>query len=99
MERAALPLVAITSVVARPKSKTKPLLRGKKLDDGAPPVGRGSSFAVIRPGDVPPVGRRWAVIVSTTQNHFRLDTGRPSHGSRNRKGVGALCFLQARYHY
>src|ERR1700685_770985 len=45
------------------KSKTKPLLRGKKLAEGGPPVGRGSPFVVIRPGVTPPVGRRWAVVV------------------------------------
>src|ERR1700691_4005452 len=45
------------------QSKTKPLLRGKKLAEGGPPVGRGSPFVVIRPGVAPPVGRRWAVVV------------------------------------
>ena len=90
LERAALPLVAITSAVARPKSKTKPLLlRGKKLADDAPPVGRGSPFRVIRTGVALPVGQRWAFSVRTTQNQAATARKRPSHRWRRKAARGS----------
>jgi len=63
LEGAALPLVAITSMVARPKSKNKTVPQKVKLAKVGLPVGRGSPFVVICPSVAPPVGRRWAFVV------------------------------------
>jgi hypothetical protein len=90
--RAGLPLVAITRVVARPKNKGKNKTAPQREKAGIAWASRWSGVTVR--GD--PTGcsaSRWSamgVVVLTAQNHFRLDRDRPSHGSRDRKGDGAV---------
>ena len=85
--RAGLPLVAITRVVARPKNKGKNKTAPQREKAGIAWASRWSGVTVR--GD--PTGcsaSRWSamgVVVLTAQNHFRLDTDRPSHGSRDRQ--------------
>ena len=89
-------LVAITRVVAGPKSKakTKPFLESKSWQRVGLPVGPGVTVG----GDPAKCGAsRWSAMGVrglTTQNHFGLDRDRPSHGSRDREGVGAVYFSQ-----
>ena len=89
MERAVLPLVAITRVVARPKSKGKNKTAPQREKAGIGWASRWSGVTV-RGYSTGCSASRWSamgVVVLTTQNHFRLDTDRPSHGSRDRKGA------------
>src|SRR5580700_12268362 len=91
-------MVAITSVVTGPKGKNETAPQREKA--GLARASRWSGVTVR--GD--PTGcsaSRWSAMGRcglTTQNHFRLDRDRPSHGSRDRKGVGALPpkFIQRR---
>jgi hypothetical protein len=83
-------MVAITSVVTGPKGKNETAPQREKA--GLARASRWSGVTVR--GD--PTGcsaSRWSAMGRcglTTQNHFRLDRDRPSHGSRDREGVGAF---------
>src|ERR1035438_5288487 len=71
------------------QSKNKTVPQKVKVGQGGPPRWSG---VTVR-GDTPKCGAsRWSAMGVrglTTQNHFGLDRDRPSHGSRDREGVGA----------